>query len=470
MKKQGRSIFHTIFLAMLSVLFIETLLLLIVLYLSRVGERLNQNAIDLLQKQVENRSSYLESVMLDNQNLSSLSDKINTAAESLRESGLIDMEHLGDNSNACLPLMEAIDSDLIEELRSHSATGLFVLFNTQDLSRREIHSDIPCIYLRDLDPDAPASDRNADLLLLRAPAAMVKSMGISTDRAWTPALSYRGLGTSGILYPSFQAAYEDHAQLSASDYGHWTITSYTLTGDDHPAIAYTIPLILSDGTVYGVLGIEMTTAYLQSLLPFWELQNEQAGSYLLASHTGNLQDPEVSLSAACCSTGTGMEAYNSEDTLLLTHKNRQQFLLINHGKRYYAALAPLSFYNRNAPFSSEQWLLIGSSGVWAAVFLLQPCDSAARTQHSPYADRRTDLQSDLQPQAGTTTIPPFRGSGCCTEEPEHDPEPLSDRHPGTGSVLNCDHDPEPGYSDDLDKIFADHGYGQCRTRRLRNPF
>lgn len=35
MKKQGRSIFHTIFLAMLSVLFIETLLLLIVLYLSR---------------------------------------------------------------------------------------------------------------------------------------------------------------------------------------------------------------------------------------------------------------------------------------------------------------------------------------------------------------------------------------------------------------------------------------------------
>ena len=359
MKKQGRSIFHTIFLAMLSVLFIEILLLLIILYLSKVGDRLNQNAIDLLQKQVENRSSYLESVMLDNQNLSSLSGKINAAAESLRESGLIDMEHLGDNSDACLPLMEAIDSDLIEELRSHFATGLFVLFNTQNLSRREIHSDIPCIYLRDLDPNAPASDRNADLLLLRAPAAMVKSMGISTDRTWTPALSYRGLGASGILYPSFQAAYEDHAQLSASDYGHWTITSYTLTGDDHPAIAYTIPLILSDGTVYGVLGIEMTTAYLQSLLPFLELQNEHDGSYLLASYTGSLEDPEITLSTACCSTGTGMEAYTSEDTLLLTHKNRQQFLLTNHGKRYYAALAPLSFYNRNAPFSSEQWLLIG---------------------------------------------------------------------------------------------------------------
>lgn len=274
----------------------------------------------------------------------------------------------------------------------------------------------------------------------------------------------------GILYPSFQAAYEDHAQLSASDYGHWTITSYTLTGDDHPAIAYTIPLILSDGTVYGVLGIEMTTAYLQSLLPFWELQNEQAGSYLLASHTGNLQDPEVALSAACCSTGTGMEAYNSEDTLLLTHKNRQQFLLTNHGKRYYAALTPLSFYNRNAPFSSEQWLLIGA------------VEFGQLFSFSNHVILLLGLNIFLMlivglicslicsPQASTSNIPPFRGSGCCTEEPEHDPEPLSDRHPGTGSVLNCDHDPEPGYSDDLDKIFADHGYGQCRTRRLRNPF
>ena len=177
---------------MLSVLFIETLLLLIVLYLSRVGERLNQNAIDLLQKQVENRSSYLESVMLDNQNLSSLSDKINAAAESLRESGLIDMEHLGDNSNACLPLMEAIDSDLIEELRSHSATGLFVLFNTQDLSRREIHSDIPAFIFVTL-TQMLRRLTGMQICFCSVPGRMVKSMGISTDRAWTLPFPTAGL-------------------------------------------------------------------------------------------------------------------------------------------------------------------------------------------------------------------------------------------------------------------------------------
>lgn len=81
MKKQGRSIFHTIFLAMLSVLFIETLLLLIVLYLSRVGERLNQNAIDPAFKS-RSKTAQLSGKRhaQDNQNLSSLSDKINTGS------------------------------------------------------------------------------------------------------------------------------------------------------------------------------------------------------------------------------------------------------------------------------------------------------------------------------------------------------------------------------------------------------
>lgn len=360
MKKQGRSIFHSILLAMLSVLFIEILLLLIALYGSNVGQRLNQNAIDLLQKQVENRSSYLENIMLANQDLSSLSDKINAAAESLLKSGDIDLNRLGTNSDSCIPLMEAISSDLIDGLRSRSVTGLFVIFNTQDLSKCELGTDMPCIFLRDLDPDAPASERNADLLLLRGPAAIVKSMGIATDRSWTPAIHYRGLTSAGILYPSFQAAYEDHAQLDPVDYGHWTVGSYTMTGDDYPAIAYSVPLILPDGTVYGVLGVEMTVNYLQSLLPYAELQNEQAGSYLLASYTGDLSDAEITLSGSCCSTGSGMAEYSSEDSLSLTHRNRKQFLLDNHGKHYYAALAPLSFYNRNAPFSSEQWLLIGT--------------------------------------------------------------------------------------------------------------
>ena len=360
MKKQGRSIFRSILFAMFSVLSIEILLLLAALYFSNIGQHLNQNAIDILQKQVENRSSYLENIMLANQDLSSLSEKINDAAESLVASGQIDISHLDDSSDNFLPLMEAISDDLIEGLRSHPATGLFVIFNTKDLKEREIGSDLPCIYLRDLDPSSPVSERNADLLLLRAPVSTVKTLEVSTDRSWTPSIQFKGPGQSDILYPSFQTAYEDHAQLNSSDYGHWTVGCYTLSGDDHSAIAYSIPLIFSDGTVYGVLGIEMMNSYLESRLPYSELQNEQAGSYLLASYTGSLKDEEILITTSTCSTGSGMTDCTENEPLTLTGSGRKTYTLTSHGKQYFAAISSLSFYDRNAPFSSEQWLLIGT--------------------------------------------------------------------------------------------------------------
>ena len=55
---------------------------------------MEQNAADLLQKQVENRQSYLQSQMLSAQDLSSLTDKINTTAQALIDSGDISIDTL----------------------------------------------------------------------------------------------------------------------------------------------------------------------------------------------------------------------------------------------------------------------------------------------------------------------------------------------------------------------------------------
>ena len=66
-RKKEKSIFQSIFKAMLIVLIIELFLLVATLYFGNVGKQLNQNAMDILKKQVENRSAYLENVMLENE-------------------------------------------------------------------------------------------------------------------------------------------------------------------------------------------------------------------------------------------------------------------------------------------------------------------------------------------------------------------------------------------------------------------
>lgn len=217
---------------------------------------------------------------------------------------------------------------------------------------------MPAIYLRDLDPDAAPSQRNADLTFVRAPAQLVQSLSIATDNSWAPTIRYRALGNRGFLYPPFQAAYKDGASLAASDYGHWTSQSYLEPGDTHEAIAYSQPLILPDGTVYGVIGVELLADYLWENLPCFELQNN--GTYFLAvTDTEELSASELQLRPVLRSHCDGQPGSADESLTLRLHSALTRRYLFSNDL-YIASVSPLNLYSRNAPFSGEHWLLVGS--------------------------------------------------------------------------------------------------------------
>ena len=71
------------------------------------------------------------------------------------------------------------------------------------------------------------------------------------------------------------AAYGAEKRLSAQDYGCWS----TGAQSNLPSgLTYSMPLMLEDGTLYGVLGIEMLDDYLCSHLPYGELGFDADGS------------------------------------------------------------------------------------------------------------------------------------------------------------------------------------------------
>ena len=360
------TIFHTILRSMLWILFIEIALLVGILYLCRINTSLEQNAVDILQIQTENRQNYLQGQMLDAQDLSSLAGKINAVTQAMLDDGEISLDTLDSGSDAASPLLLSIGDSLISSMRHRPVTGIFVVLNTHDLDTREKGEPLPCLYLRDLDPNSSPSQRNSDLMLVRAPAQVVQSLYIATDTSWTPSINYGANGSSGFLYPVFQAAYHGNGELDAADYGHWTSSPYTLSGDDHSAIAYTIPLILDDGTVYGVLGVEILESYLQALLPGTELQNDSSGTYLLgvASNSAIGKD-DLSVSVISASPAANAPQQSYDQTLLLKPSKRGGYQSDSPLGLCHAAVAPLTLYNRNAPFSNEQMLLIGSVPVSA---------------------------------------------------------------------------------------------------------
>ncbi len=354
-EKPERSVFSTIFISVLAILVVVVVLLIGSIAVSRVPQQLNRNAEDILAKQVENRRSYLESFLLDAQNLDDLPAYINAQTEKLLADGTIARDTLGMNSAASEPLLEAISDKVVAQLRRSSVTGVFVVLNTCGLDDSRTNARLPGLYVRDLDPDAVASERNEDLRLEFAPASLVKSMRISTDACWQPALDYTEV--SDFVYSPFQAAYQDDDRLLAAQYGRWTTAPYTLPGDNRDAVAYAQPLILSNGTVYGVVGVELLTSYLAEKLPLTELQNDGTGTYVLAETNGKLTDRNLTLQTVLLS-GRDATLKKQKGHMTFLNQNGSGSIMIE-GVKYFASAQPLTLYDRNAPFSHERWLLLG---------------------------------------------------------------------------------------------------------------
>ena len=354
--EKTQPIFRTIFGAMMLVLVAEILLLVISIYVTNVGGRLNQNAKDMLAMQVRNRVGYMQDLMQNAQDLTDLSDYIDRATLSMVNTGRLDLDALNTDSEQSSALLAAIAPELVNTLRARSVTGIFVVLNTEDLRILDVGSGVPGIYLRDLDPDARPSEENADLLIERGSAAVVKALGITTDKSWQPVLRYYGLKGRGFFKEPFLRAYEDNARLSEEYYGRWTTSAYTISGDDRSAIAYSQPLILPDGTVYGVVGVELLTSYVQEKMPYAELQNEKSGAYFLVSTTAD-EDAEEFVVSKLVTSSQDSDALEAPESMMRCERRADGCWLNLHKRDYYAVAMPISLYSRNAPFSDEHWLL-----------------------------------------------------------------------------------------------------------------
>ena len=355
-----RTVFYHIFATMMLVLTVELLMATASILAVNVTGQLDENAKDLLTMRVRNRASYVQELLRNAEDLEQLSEQITATTQQLLKSGDISLDTLDNSSEQSDALLVALAPQLLDALRTKQVTGIFIMLNTHDLDTCELGKKMPGIYLRDLDPEARPSERNSDLLLERASATVVKKLGIGTDKGWQPAFPYQGNTKGGILRSVFQAAYKDGASLSAENYGRWTTNSYCLAGDDRNAIAYSMPLILQDGTVYGVVGVELLTEYLKTKLPFTELDEDKAGTYFIVTTTDVQTDSALTLRKTVTSGEDLVTADAPLGVLNCRSDGNGGNWLELGSKRYYMVLEPLQLYNRNAPFAAEKWFLAGT--------------------------------------------------------------------------------------------------------------
>lgn len=348
-KKTGRTVFHTAMQPLVMLILLQAAILLVSLYLSGIFSQVNSNERSILGKQVVNRANYLEIQMTQQwSEIAELAQSINRKTQAAIEQGAIRLDLLENDSKEASKLIGMICTDMIETMYRNKNSGIYVIFNTSSLDGNV--EPKTGFHVRDFDPTVNATTQYSDLLLECAPISTVKAMNISTDTGWDTRYDF-GTAYGDYFCKPFMEAYRAMRKLEAVDYACWNSSAQSSLPS---GLTYSMPLMLEDGTLYGVLGVELLDDYVSDSLPYDELGFGTDGAYMLALF-------DKGTNRATLKMVSGKTRLRRGETIALMPGKDGSYAFEQDGKKIVTQMDRLTVYDMYAPFDSETWVLMGAT-------------------------------------------------------------------------------------------------------------
>lgn len=348
-KKTGRTVFHTAMQPLVMLILLQAAILLVSLYLSGIFSQVNSNERSILGKQVVNRANYLEIQMTQQwSDIAELAQSINRKTQAAIEQGAIRLDLLENDSKEASKLIGMICTDMIETMYRNKNSGIYVIFNTSSLDGNV--EPKTGFHVRDFDPKVNATTQYSDLLLECAPISTVKAMNISTDTGWDTRYDF-GTAYGDYFRKPFMESYRAMRKLEAVDYACWNSSAQSSLPS---GLTYSMPLMLEDGTLYGVLGVELLDDYVGDSLPYDELGFGTDGTYMLALF-------DKGTNRATLKMVSGKTRLRRGETIALTPGKDGSYAFEQDGKKIVTQMDRLTVYDMYAPFDSETWVLMGAT-------------------------------------------------------------------------------------------------------------
>lgn len=354
-KRNATTIFTRIFWPLFLVMLLQSAIFYLITVCGETVATLDSNAADILIERVDNRQNELEGKLASQWgSMSFYYDALNKLYQDY------DAPLYSDTALQKQFLADASDT-LFKMLRRNLVNGVFIILTDSD-SYQPL-GDAPHSYyglcIRDYDLNSGYTDKE-DLLLERCPSALNASMGCPLDSYWEAMYTFDAKTAPGdFFFQPLQKAYENSG--IAADNLKYFCGAHTYGNGDKPVVSYSMPLIADNGEIYGVLGVELTTTYLASLLPARELQGQEMGAYALALHKKGSTDYSI-----ITHSGTLYQrAFNDDSVIQLDTANamqtRERLFFVNGRKQLElcGSVSPMKVYNQNTPFEDEELVLIG---------------------------------------------------------------------------------------------------------------
>lgn len=337
-----------IFIPMFILVLIESVLFFGVIFYNNILSQMEQNTRDIFDSKVVNRSYELENMMVNQwSNLETEVEDIQSVINNLAARNQIDPENLDDNPGDSHTILEHITNNVISTLRNHRVTGAYV-FLCSDISAGSEKESLPGLYISDSNVENDNSATNSDLMIRRGSKSLVEKMGIATDSDWEPNITLQGNNLEEFkqVYHNYHLFQNEVTDIT--DLGYWMPM---LQVENDYVVSYVLP-IEYQGTVIGVLGIDVSHEYLKSLLNYSELDGSAKGAYsLILEENGKYTDvltnnPYFSVD------------FKSGDQLKIGQDGKYKFLMQDQDK-VALSMEKLNLYNNNTPYEKQEWHLSG---------------------------------------------------------------------------------------------------------------
>ncbi len=358
MGKRKRSLMFILLVPLLFAVLIEGVLPFTALLVSKTRETMIEASVNIDSSIVDNRRMVLGDAMDEQWSAVRRENTFLTSRlqSYLERSGLTLQEFIS-NREAKLLYSEAVFPELLNYLQRDGSCGVFLILANEEAAA----GDYTGFFLRDSDPTTETLT-NSDLLLEKGSKTLAQEATISLDNAWTTSFHLAGPGerdADDFFYEPYLLALEN-TDVEASRMAYWS-TPFVLENnalDSHQMITYSVPLIC-DGTVYGVLGTEVSVSYLlKSYLLVQDLDQNQNAGYVLAIEQEDGTYSEMTGKGVLYEAlGESGDGFTLEDT---AYPNLWKVTGVKAGEQsVYAVRSELALYQAQVPYENKTWVLCG---------------------------------------------------------------------------------------------------------------
>ncbi len=350
-KRKASPLFFKMSVMMALLAILQFLIFFTAMIIGGVFSETRMYAYNSLSEKTQNRSSYIENSLNQcTSYISGYADEVNSIVKGILEDEGKQVSDIRSDKALNKRILSAVAAQVVSLGRSSAVNDAFVYLNTGDLYEFEGVDKLTGFYIRDI--DATSNDySNGDLLLEAGNADVARGLGITMDSEWSLYTDVTEENNFDFFFEPV-SAYENNPGISPQGCGYWSGFS-RISRSALKSLKYSMPLVLEDGTVYGVIGIGLLEKTLTDSIPTSDFFNDSA-CYIIGSDPDNLGVYEMQ-----AYKGAAYSRLVSKETLF-DEQSVGEYGIHSFNTKIASVgfIEEMNIYGSGSPFNREKWAII----------------------------------------------------------------------------------------------------------------